>query len=1220
MSREDHRLAVPVYDFDRVKAGGDLSISHTEHHHYSLGVVSSGALLSGRSLYVSQVRELLAPIDGLRGRKLELDDVAKFCRGEQPYMWIRAKPWAGKTALLTSFLLHPPPDLTVVGFFVTDRLADQNDHRAFTDAVLDQLAVLLPDHRALIAATSINRDGLRNELLALAARRGADAGRRLVLVVDGLDEDTGKPPIVSLLPPRVDPNLRVVVASRHGPVLPIPYRHPLASVEPYLLTSSPFAADVRVQAIAELDALLRGPEEHRDLLALITAANGLTASELGELTDMAPYEIDGLLRAVSGRSFRARTVATSLQPSEAADSVYVLAHETLQRTAEERLGVRQLASSLGRLHAWADQYRDLGWPVGTPDFLLRRYFPVLDRHLELQRMIAAGLDRARHDRMRVRTGGDSTALGEIRVVQQRICDQHDPDVLSTARLARHRDYLRNRNDSIPIRLLTVLARLGQHDRAEALAYSYATPEQRVAGIAEIVEVVGSTDPNHAARLTDRAQLLIETIDDPDKQSRPLNMIAVAVSGSDPDRAETIAYSNPYRQTDVLGEIAKVVALNDPDRAETIVPTISSPYQQVDVLARIAETVADSDRAARLTDRTETLTATITEPYQQAKALARIAQVVAGSDPDRAARLIDRAETLARAITITPNKNDLLARIAQVVAVNDPDRAETIAHTIMQPHQQVDLLAKVAEVVAGYDPDRAEIIVPTITKPYQQVDALARIAEAVAGSDPDRAARLTNRAETLVPTMDSPVLQVQALARIAEAVAGSDPDRAAQLSDRAETLAETNDDRFRLSPVASIAAVVAVNDPDRAEAIAHTITDPYQQADALAKVTEVVAVNDPDRAEIIAHAITDPDEQAAALTRVAVVVAGFDPDRAEAIAHTITNQIRQSYALAGTAVVVARADPDRAETIAHTITNQERQSDAFAGIAEVVARFDPDRAETIAHTIIDPSKQASTLARVAVVVAGFDPDRAEAIAHTITNQSKQASTLAVVAAVAAGSDPDPDRAARLADRAQSLADTITGPYERASTLARIVEELAGSDPDRAETIAHTIAKPYEQTIALAGIAWAIAGSDPVRATRLIDHAETAAQTITDVHRQPGALETISTAAARLDFARAASIAHTIADHTHRARVLASIAGAMGSSEGSAESHDRNAVRPPGQVHPRTNPTDMSKPSQTSKHLLAHAWSISSWETPIFALPTVDMFVLNALASDLLDEHP
>uniref|UniRef100_UPI00059545BD hypothetical protein n=1 Tax=Nocardia takedensis TaxID=259390 RepID=UPI00059545BD len=598
---DDARKSAPHYDLDRVKAGRDLTINHTEHH-YPAGAVSNAALLTGRSLYVSQVREFLAPVDGLRGRDHELEELAAFCRGEDPYLWIKAKPWAGKTALLSWFTLYPPQGVTVIGFFITDRLADQNTHTAFTAAIFDQLAVLLPDQRALIASATINRDGLRNELLTLAARHEADRGRRLVLVVDGLDEDTGKPPIVTLLPTRPDPNLRIVVASRHGPTLPISRKHPLITAETRPLRSSPFAADVREQALAELGALLHGSDNHRDLLALITTANGLTASELTDLTGMAPFEIDGLLHAVAGRSLRTRSHYSG--PDGTGDPVYVLAHETLQRTAETALGTTYINRCLERLHAWADRYRDLAWPDDTPDFLLRRYFPILDKHNNYPRMTEAALDAARHDRMRTHTGGDVNALAEIRVVQQHICDQSDPDLLTAARLARHRDELHSRYEGISTALPATWARLGQPDRAATIARSISSFWHRADALARIATAIATTHP-------DRAENIARSITEPQQQAQALARIAGAIATTHPDRGENIARSieDRWQQAQAHARIARAIAATDPDRAENIAHSITDLSRRVQAFAWIARAIATSDpvRAGQLTDQAEAIT-------------------------------------------------------------------------------------------------------------------------------------------------------------------------------------------------------------------------------------------------------------------------------------------------------------------------------------------------------------------------------------------------------------------------------------------------------------------------------------------------------------------------------------------------------------------------------------------------------------------------------------
>ncbi len=70
--------------------------------------------------YQAQVRDI-AP-DQLLDREEELDELVGFCAGDQPYAWWQAGPWAGKSALMAWFVLHPPAGVDVVSFFVTARL------------------------------------------------------------------------------------------------------------------------------------------------------------------------------------------------------------------------------------------------------------------------------------------------------------------------------------------------------------------------------------------------------------------------------------------------------------------------------------------------------------------------------------------------------------------------------------------------------------------------------------------------------------------------------------------------------------------------------------------------------------------------------------------------------------------------------------------------------------------------------------------------------------------------------------------------------------------------------------------------------------------------------------------------------------------------------------------------------------------------------------------
>lgn len=170
-----------------------------------------------RSGYLEQVRRLAPP--ELQGRENELAQLTAFCSepGRGRYMWWRAAPWTGKSALLSWFVLRPPPGVQIVSFFVTARFAGQNDRVAFADVMLEQLAALLkqPLPPYLTEAT---REPHLLRMLADAVDECQQRGRNLVLVVDGLDEDRGVTSgpdaysIAALLPARPATGLRIIIA------------------------------------------------------------------------------------------------------------------------------------------------------------------------------------------------------------------------------------------------------------------------------------------------------------------------------------------------------------------------------------------------------------------------------------------------------------------------------------------------------------------------------------------------------------------------------------------------------------------------------------------------------------------------------------------------------------------------------------------------------------------------------------------------------------------------------------------------------------------------------------------------------------------------------------------------------------------------------------------------------------------------------------------------
>lgn len=331
-----------------------------------------------RSAYLEQVKRISPPY--LDDRDAELAELAAFCTepGRGPYAWWRAPAWAGKSALMSWFVLHPPPGVQVVSFFVTARYKGQDNRDAFIYEVITQLADLLGQ------ANPINLPEDRRELHLLRMLTHAAGGGRLVLVVDGLDEDrsvtTGPNAysIAALLPARPPDGLRIIVAGRPDPPVPadVPDDHPLRDPGIVrILSPSRSAQVVRADMQRELKHLLHGDQAGRDVLGLVTAAGGgLSARDLAELTVLSVYDIEETLHAVAGRTFAAR--ASIWQPG-AVPQVYVLGHEELQLAATAFLGHERLIEYRERLHAWAETYRQRGWPAGTPEYLLRGYFSML---------------------------------------------------------------------------------------------------------------------------------------------------------------------------------------------------------------------------------------------------------------------------------------------------------------------------------------------------------------------------------------------------------------------------------------------------------------------------------------------------------------------------------------------------------------------------------------------------------------------------------------------------------------------------------------------------------------------------------------------------------------------------------------------------------------------------------------------------------------------------
>ncbi|MBL7516992.1 TIR domain-containing protein, partial [Frankia sp. CNm7] len=914
-----------------------------------IGVPSPGAsqlsvpAAMARSAYLEQVRQIAPPC--LTGREAELARLAEFCTApddatSRSFLWWRAPAWTGKSALLSSFVLAPPPSVRVVSFFITARYAGNSDRDAFVEVVTEQLTELLGESEPPFVNPG-RRERLWFKFFADAAASCQALGQRLVLVVDGLDEDRGvttRPEarsIAGLLPASPPYGARVVVAGRPDPPIPadVPAGHPLR--DPGIirvLDQSIHAAVLKADMYADLDRLRTGSPLGQDLLGLVTAAEGgLSSHDLEELAadpGATERDIDRFLSTVAGRSFASRPAQWN---PNSGPPVYLLGHEELQQDAVRSFGPRRLAAYRERLHTWADEYRQRQWPSHTPEYLLRGYYRLLLATGDLVRAVDCATDQARHDRMLDLTGGDTAALAEVTDAQNAILGQPSPDLALMAQVAVHRQRIAARNSNIPTHLPAVWARLRHATRAEQLACGITNLDTRAVALVSVV-------------------------------------VALAEAG-DHVRAEQVARKiiEPYFQTLALADLARVLLRTGED-------------------TRAAQIVADAEQVAHGT----------LDPYYQARALAKVAGALAeASEIGHAELVAGDAERLARGVTLPRLQVLALADVAGAHALTGQDaRAEQVAadaeehaYGIPDPDSQDLALADLAAAFARAGAlARAERVARSIPDTYFHEFALADLAGALAGAGQHA------RAEQVARGLTDQYCQARALANVAGALGEArERSRAQQVAAEAERVARgITDPHNRTRALADVTAALAdASALGHAEEVARDITDPNYRAPALAKVAHALAqAGERVRAEQVAIAaehvargMANPHTQIRAFANLATALAHVgERVRAEQVAIAAEHVAREmdylpSRAEALADVASALADAGEltraeqiaagAEQIAHTVTNPFHEGLALVAVVAVYIRVgELARAEQLARDITEPTPKVRALAGVA----------------------------------------------------------------------------------------------------------------------------------------------------------------------------------------------------------------------------------------------------------------
>ncbi len=1014
--------------------------------------------------YLLQVGDI-APED-LLGREEELRTLAGFA---EPYGWWEGPAWAGKTALMAWFALHPPAGVEVVPFFA----GAGGD--AFLDVVSEQLAALAGQSNEVPPTSADLRRGLF-ALLETAAQQCREAGRRLVLVVDGLDEDTGpatgQPSIAALLPRRPPPGTSVLVTSRPDRPLPldVPADHPLHRCARHRLTVSPHARDVGLFARRELSERLRAGPLHEDLIGLITASGGgLTRDDLAALTEASPFAVEDLLAGAFGRCVTTRR-----------RQGYILAHRTLHETAEQELGAH-LDRHRARLDTWCEDHRRRGWPVGTPAYLLHDLPRVLAAAGDTARLATLATDPQRHERLLEVTGGDAAALDEIALAQLVGARGREPDLNAAALLAVRREELISRNRHVPVRLPAVWAALGRKDRAAALARGSQKRKRRAAALA--ASALAAAGAGHL----DDAVALGGRVPDRDRRDSVLAAMAAAAAVHDPDRAEQWARScTPERRAGALARIATAlagkdrerareivaeladspggpggrvavavaaVAVGEPDLADALIAGVARGGPRVRALAELAVALADAGEA----ERAEAIAEGIPRPGVQLPVLTALLRgAVARGDEPAARRHLTALRDAARR---APHRGDAVGELlacavaAPAVAGELLQEAEQLVDGIRADRRDRALARLAVAHAAAGDPERSEALLDRLPDADRAAAALTEIAvQAARRGDADRAEAIVRR----VPGGAGP--RMHALVDVAAALAPGDQRRAAAVAVEAEGMARRMSDPHRLAAMAApvVDGLLSVGAVGTARDVAARIADPPARGAALARVARgLAAAGSVDDAMALARALDEPEHRSWAFAGISEAQATAG-GRDEA---------------AATAAAVLAEPPGDGYTRVVTLLRLSTAMHA-AGAQDDAERLRAAATGQAVEDVADPGQRARAIAQLAVTLAAAGDEikaavltrRTEAMLSSIEDRRRQdrARTRVVEVFAAAGRTAWAEDAGR----------PITGPPARVRALAALVTAAAGA-PDRAWTLLGR-AEELLSTIETAEDRWAATG--------------------------------------------------------------------------------------------------------------------------------------------------
>lgn len=643
------------------------------------------------------------------------------------------------------------------------------------------------------------------------------------------------------------------------------------------------------------------------LVLAAVSGGGLSRADLAALTGYTPDEVDTHLQTVL------RTGLSGSASRWTGDMLYSVQNGMRRQEILAAAGAEAAADCGAALRAWAEVYRELGWPTNTPEYLLDGYFRFLESSADMPAMTACATDPRRHERLLELTGGDLAAMHEVTTCQAVIDGQAVSNQAAASTLAVACERLTRRNNRLPTSLSATLAAVGEVARAEQLACS---------------------------------------ITDPAQQARTLHRLAITL----------IDHGHTGQARHTLAQLATVIStLRIPPDQRRLHPAPAAVADLAD-----AGQWASAERVAR----------SITDGFVQAKALRSLVSALIAdghlNQAERVALSMDLSEA-PRRLTVDEHAHQALASvIAAVAAAGHNSRAESLARAFpdLNAIKYYGGFLALDELVSGLaaagQDDRVRELVPLASENYMQEELIwAACGAAAKAGDFDRAeklARFIDTGRSRSGAFGNIIVQMFAVGDIdrAEALARArdedSPGFWRQPGPRYIQHALAN-----WSWPGVLRALVDQGHADEVESSIRRIREGHKRERALSKLAlEIAASGDPHRAELLYEECHDQldFDSLAVLTAVArAYVDADDLDQAERVAHSAsTPRLTEQSLCHIAALLVERGDADLAEQLANRLDDPQSQAEVLAAVAAASASHgDVARARTLAE-------HAATLAR------------------------------------------------------------------------------------------------------------------------------------------------------------------------------------------------------------------------------------------------------------------